>query len=134
MNGLMAGEKNDQWALSGSEAEVLNVGKVAVDPRLAADVWAVERLSSEAALTPGIFRSVLGRLWGAHNQVEIREVDPNLFLFGFVNTRERNFAVDGGPSYVNRFVVVMARFNITQYLPRFLWLRSPSGFASSISG
>ncbi|XP_057431502.1 uncharacterized protein LOC130724316 [Lotus japonicus] len=121
----MARNNKDQWVLSGSEAEVLNVGPVTMDPVLAADVWAVGRLISEPALITRVFRSVLGRLWGSQNHVEIREVSNNLFLFRFVNTRERNFAVQGGPWYVNRFLVVMAKFDVNSIPSQVTLVRVP---------
>lgn len=98
--------------LSDSESKVLHIGAVKVDPDLGSDVWAVGKLLTKDAsgYIFRVFRSVMQRLWGESNHVDIREVSQNLFLFRFVSTRERNFVVRGGPWIFDRQNVMLAVF------------------------
>ncbi|XP_057452045.1 uncharacterized protein LOC130743839 [Lotus japonicus] len=98
--------------LSDAESKVLHLGAVEVDRDLASDVWAVGKLLTRdpAGYTFRVLKSVLQRLWGESNYVDVREVSQNLFLFRFVNTRERNYAVRGGPWIFDRQNVVLEFF------------------------
>lgn len=87
-----------------------------MDRDLASDVWAVGKLLTRdlSGFTFRVFKSVMQRLWGETNKVDIREVSPNLFLFRFVNFREQNFAVRGGPWLIDRQVVVLEVFHANE--------------------
>ncbi|XP_057444656.1 uncharacterized protein LOC130736902 [Lotus japonicus] len=90
----------------------MNLGRVEIPPDLAQDVWAVGKLLYRGDFQVRSLRSVLQKLWGSSHHVDIREVAQNLFLFRFHNTRERNFAVRGGPWLFNRFNVVLQPFRV----------------------
>lgn len=104
--------KDLQIKLSGDECKVLHIGVVEVDRDLASDVWAVGKLLTRdpVGYTFRVFKSVMKRLWGETNHVDVREVSQNMFVFCFANTRERNFAVRGGPWIFDRQNVVLEVF------------------------
>lgn len=103
---------NRNIRLSGAESEALNLGRVEIDPDLAQDVWAVGKLLCRGDFQPRALKSVLQRAWGSSHYVDIRELNQNLFLFRFANTKERNFAVRGGPWLFNRFNVILQPFRV----------------------
>lgn len=90
--------------LEGAEAEVLDIGKLDVEPELEEDVWLLGRVLTKARVGVIPFRAVMQPLWTSRNCEEIRQVGINLFSFRFKKTKDRDLVLKLGPWFFDRHI------------------------------
>ncbi|XP_057452232.1 uncharacterized protein LOC130744056 [Lotus japonicus] len=105
-------DRGKKIVLSGSEAAVINLGSLRVDPRLGKDRWLVGKLLCKGEFNDRTFRNVFQSLWKSRNGVEVRQIDQNLFTFKFSSVQDSDSVLFSGPWTFNRFSVVLEILDI----------------------